>query len=594
MKQKISICTLLLIINLPFLTAQQSQIIGESGDGKTIKLIWFFKTWDKEVTGFDIKRRSTGNIKSDWQKLNSATILPSISVNKNLELNGVDAAEAARINQKLVKLIQSKKVNEISAADYLQKLRTDDKALRGLSFAIALDFDFALINGFAFYDRTPASGQTYEYGLFLVKGNKTTSKEECSFTWESGSVAPLNPKMSISAKWATRQNKLQLNWTLNEKMSEGIYLAGFNVYRKTADTWTKLTTSPSNLTGKNGYIWWDSMVSQTAPTVYGVTLQSIFGNEGKRTEFTFNPNDYPQAYHSPDLEEVGSSGVNFEGGFALKWKFPKEQEQFIKGFVIEKANLPEKYKELPSMLPPRVRNQVEKSHSVPASYVTFRIVAVYNDGTRMAGNEKMLYYLPEIKAPKPTGLTAKWRKAGNTFYADLSWNTKKPEDTLSQHYQIYASNPVNGKFAQEQTPQPVKTNQYSFPLNYSTASKYKFCVAAVNRFGHVGWMSDTALLFSPSQSLPFINFSQAVLDSNRVSLLWNYGDIWDLKGFRIYQNGNLVASEYELKKEVRNFKTPGLKWNVDYNFTIQAVSVNGVVSEISIPTTVYISKPKRK
>ena len=50
----------------------------------------------------------------------------------------------------------------------------------------------------------------------------------------------------------------------------------------------------------------------------------------------------------------------------------------------------------------------------------------------------------------------------------------------------------------------------------------------------------------------------------------------------------MVQSEYELKKDSRIFTTPKLKVGSTYNFTLQAVSENGVESDISMPQDIYI------
>jgi len=77
-------------------------------------------------------------------------------------------------------------------------------------------------------------------------------------------------------------------------------------------------------------------------------------------------------------------------------------------------------------------------------------------------------------------------------------------------------------------------------------------------------------------------------DTGRVTLTWKYDNISDLKGFRLLQNGNIVQSEYELKKDARMFVTPKLKIGATYKFNLQAVAVDGTISELSMPQEIYI------
>ncbi len=571
------------------------KLIGESADGKSVKMIWFFKTWDKSTVGFDIKRRIIEIDKpGEWEKLNSTPITPSISVTKSLSNTGIGEEEAQRLQLKLQNLIQKNQVKEISPEDYLKRLQTDNKALEGLAFAIALDYDFALINGFAFIDITPLDGKKYEYGLFLVEKSKTANKPSSIFSWLSGTKAMLNPDIVVKGKTFVRQGKVQLSWNVNTEKIKDIYVAGFNIYKKEGTAWIKINTDPVNTKSLNGkgYYWLDTTASSTASTTYGVAMQTIFKNEGDKSIYKYIPAENPPSFKSPVLEEVSSAGENFADGFAVKWLFSKDDEMFIKSFVIEKANLPDGFKNVYEIIP-RSRNMTDVTFSPPASYVSFRVVAIYLDGTRLNSNEKILYYLPVIKAPKPQNLNVTWVMENKKLYADLSWNPKNAKDTLTDYYLIYASNPVNGKFMQAGG-LPLYSNSYRFEIMFDPASRYKFGVTAVSKYKFESEMSDTAIVMSPSKKLPYIQINTIIQDSNRVQFTWTYPEIWDLKGFRVFQNGNMVASEFELNKDIRKFKTPGLKWNADYNFSVQAVSENGVVSEMSIPAGIRILITQKK
>jgi hypothetical protein len=165
-----------------------------------------------------------------------------------------------------------------------------------------------------------------------------------------------------------------------------------------------------------------------------------------------------------------------------------------------------------------------------------------------------------------------------------------PGDTLTDYYRLYLSDPLTGKFLLDAGIPPIRNNRYTYALDYNAAAKYKFCVAAIGKTMIESDLSDTAFVTSPTLELPIPGMPIATQDSNTVLISWNYPDIADLKSFRVFQNNNMVVSEFEYGKNFKQFKTPPLKWNANYNFSIQAVTESGVVSEVSVPATVIIMK----
>ncbi len=142
---------LLLSTQLLFAQYDNANLLVQSPDGKTVKLLWFIKKWNSDITGFDIKRKEG---LQDWVKLNSDPVLPEISAKKNLLVVESDKVEESRIKAKLYDLLATHNIRETGNKDYLQKLNSDDKAVQDLAVMIAHDYDLALMNGFAYVDHT--------------------------------------------------------------------------------------------------------------------------------------------------------------------------------------------------------------------------------------------------------------------------------------------------------------------------------------------------------------------------------------------------------------------------------------------------------
>jgi hypothetical protein len=584
MKKVLSAIFFLLAFTV-FASAQNYQLTGQSPDGKSLKIEWFIKKWDASVTGFDIKRRIKNG---PWVKVNSAPVIPELSLTKDISIVEPDATEQARLKEKLKTSFNASRLKEVKADEYLSKLKNDQNALAQVAIICGMDFDLALLNGFALVDRNIPSADVYEYGLFIAGGSKLLT----NMTWKYGEKPDLAIISNIYSRSTPKKTRMQLIWQTDKEKTSRAMLAGFYIYRNGA----RLNDAPRMAVddaSKMLYSVFDSGFSLTEPTRYEISAQSIFGIEGPRSSFEYKPSEHPSEYKNASVVKIESEGENFAGGIALNWLFPDEYERYLKGFKIEKANLPAGYTVISAMEQASSRKFIDKTPTAVAAYVKYKVTALYIDGTEAPSYEMTYYYLPKIKPPRPQHVKAELIVQDKRSFAKLSWDEKAPGDTLTEYYIVFASNPVTGQFMQDIGLPKIKENSFMYELEYGQAAKYKFAIMAVSKYITHGDLSDTVVLQSPSAGLPYIKVSSLNADSNKVTIVWTYPEIWDVKGFRIYQNGNMVANENQVNKSARQFTTPGLKWGASYEFSVQAVTEYGVLSEISMPSTIIIQQEKK-
>ena len=223
--------------------------------------------------------------------------------------------------------------------------------------------------------------------------------------------------------------------------------AAFNVYKRVGPVWKKLTASPIPRSGndRSRFIYFDNTSTPTQNVNYAFAMESTFGNEGKKTQYIYHPSEHPINHNVPQLAEVNSVSENFANGFNINWSFAKESEKLLKGFIVEKANLPQQYKAVSELLPTSQRTFTDKTFSPPASYVKLKVTALYKDEEQFSGNEKLVFYLPPISIPAPANVTGKWVRENDRTFIDLSWNARTPADSLIQEYHLYASDPFSDK-----------------------------------------------------------------------------------------------------------------------------------------------------
>lgn len=562
---------------------------GESADGKTLKLLWFLKTWETGLTGFDIKRR-IGN--GGWEKLSPTAIFPEISLKKSLQNVEPNEAQQSRLKAKLQNYIAQKHIWEIPASLMLKQLYAGKEMLQAITMTVAYDYDLALITGFGRVDRTAVAGSSYEYGLFFIKNDVAEDNAAATFTWKSGTAAMLDPKISITSQPVAKTKRVQLTWKLDTMQLKNTKIVGYNIYKRIGASWKKLTTSPVASSGndKSLFTYFDNTSLSNQNVQYGLSAQSLFGNEGQKTVYTYNAAENPVNHQLPVLAEVASSADNFANGFNINWTFPKELEKLLKGFTVEKANLPGDFKIVSPLLQPSQRSFTDKSFTPPGGYARLRVNVLYKDDEQLSSNEKMIFYLPAIALAPPSNVTAKWLKENDRTFIDISWEPRAASDSLLQEYHFYVSNPFDTALYLQSSMPEIKENHLRYEIFNSKTTTYRLKIVPVSRYNTEGGASDLITVNAPATVLTIPGFDSYFVDTaNRVTLRWNYNTS-EVKGFRIFQDEKLIAGDDILKKDTQSYTTAPLKDDEKYVYTLQAVNEGGIESRLSLPLDVLIYK----
>jgi hypothetical protein len=142
--------------------------------------------------------------------------------------------------------------------------------------------------------------------------------------------------------------------------------------------------------------------------------------------------------------------------------------------------------------------------------------------------------------------------------------------------------------------QQLRTNKYNYEIARGSANVYKFVVSAVGRKNMESPFSDTLAISVPSLELPQPQINKVLLDSGKAVVQWQYPDIADVKGFKLYQNTVEIADELVIKKGSTEFTTPKLEPNMAYTYTLRALTENGVISDYSLPYVIQTPPQGKK
>ncbi len=559
---------------------ESANLLAQSPDGKTVKLVWFLKSAPGDVPGFDIKRKDG---LGDWHTLNAGALLPGISMKKNLTQFESDNVEVTRIKEKLKDLLRTGKIHEYDYNTFVEKWKNNDKEIKDIMNLVALDFDLSVISGFGFVDHTVTQKIDYQYGLFIHGTNTLLGKA----TWNYGEIPDLDVVKGITSKSSPGKKGVQLIWNADVNKIKTSYVAGFNVYKRGI----RLNDRPINSRDPGDpseYVWNDASANSTVSDQYSISAESLFGIEGIIRSYTYNPADHPSDYKRAVVTQISSLGFYFKDGISIDWTFPKDQEHFIRGFYIEKDNMPDGYRRVSDLITPESRDYIDKTASPVSSPIRIRVTAVYNDKTLNPGIERLYSYFPILEPPRPQNTRVSLAMENKKLIANISWEPVMNGDSATHLYKVYLLGSASN--APDLLAEKLTLKQTSF--RYSTppgiSALYRFFVIAVGRSGAESVPGDTVSVTAPSTELPAPSIGKTTIENGKVTIQWQFPEITDVVGFRLYNDATMIADEKVLKKNAREFTTSDLLPGSINNFTVRAITEKGIIGEASAAAAVTI------
>ena len=582
--------TLFLLVCAQILHAQSenASLILQSPHGHAVKMIWFFKSWDSSYNGFDIKRRE--GLQQEWVQLNKHTIFPCLSVKKDLSNVESEKAETERLKSEEIKDIKNHIYKEIDSLTFLKRLKSDDQFLAEFSNKISEDYDLALMSGFGYVDNSPVRRIDYEYGLF----DHRTGTLLAHARWNFGEVPDLDLITEITSRSDLSKRGVQIIWNVDEAKLKAGYVHGFNIYRDGI----RLNQDPVTVKYNpeiSGYEWFDSSAHSETANQYAISSESMLDIEGIIKPYTYNPADHATKYIRATVSDLAAMGYYFKEGLKISWEFPSSGNRFLSGFYVEKDNMPAGYQRVSPLLDPATREFIDKSATPASSFIRCRVIAVYKDRSLIKSRARIYSYFPMREPPKPMNLSASGAIKNKTFTINFEWDPPMDGDSITGTYKLYLYDPFQAKLMADNSLPSIIGNHFSLAASGLKPGENKFCFSSVGKNGVESQLSDTVTVVVPTLNPPRVLGLKAVVNEDKVSLQWEYPELFDLKGFRIYDNDKPVPGQDTINKNSRSFTTGPLEYGKEHAFSISAVTINKIESELSDTTGVLLPPaPKRK
>lgn len=563
------------------------RLYGERADG-TVRLLWLPRAWPAGLDGVLVKRRAPGG---DWQPLIAAPIAPQSDPARDWSLTGLDPREQARLKQRLEAMIREGQINPLSAGEATERLVTlNRKQISGDLLRLMGDYEYALITGFATVDSAPPVG-VVEYGVFGVGPGVEEDKPLSAFTLHEG--LDNNPVEVATEKTA---QGIILRWTMAQQDCEERALAGFEVLRSPdvePPLYAGLTPTVVGYTDQLGdrYQWkfFDQGIDGEKPWRYALRPVTMFQQRREPIEVAYEP-QWSRRERFQKLAELEVETVTQprEGVVAVSWRFPESLQELITGFVVERAELPDREMVVVSPdLPPDARAFEDRITEEDGTALAYRVTALGADGPLRNSASVVMIYRDMRRPPRPENLRARLVEDTDPPSIEIAWDPLSADDELTEGFMIFADRIKEGEVLRLAGEGLLTTNRFRIAASDRAGRAYTIRVAARSRYGVKGPDAEV-VIEAPLRHLPRVRELQGGFkEDGLLDMGWTYDAVPGLAGFRIYDQDVLLADEDSLGPQARSWTTDRLAPNVYHRLTVVAVADNGVAARPSGELAVF-------
>lgn len=581
---------LLLIASALHAETQEASLFADTGED-AVRLVWEVRTWPEDVTGFVVRRRQAGG--GAWEDVTGGPVVPGFQKSKDLSNVEPDAAARTRITEAIARRLREGTLRDASRDEFLAAVRKPpDGFFVGLRYELFTDAAFAPAFGLGCIDRKVRAGQRYEYGLFpvLAGGRVGDVAATCTNLVLAEDGERLRAKDLAVARGATA---VSLSWRLPVEMADRFGVSGFHVYRATKDAADErlLMRDPvfpaGSADGWRSWAYVDKSADPAREYEYAVAPVNLFGREIPLRTTRDAP---PAGKEAEEGAGTGFKGLAVElaaGGVAVTWEFAEQPG--MTGFRVERTTLgKDDGPKLSDLLPPDARRHLDDSLLEDGRVYLYRVRAVAAEDLPIAiSPAKALVFFRIETPPAPSGLRAEWIATEGKRYLLLRWDPRGEGDRLTRSYVLYADHPTPGEVVPQASVPRIEGNEFYFEVANLEGRSYTVGIAAVGDAGQESARVETKV-YAPGQVIAAVTdlAVERTTDGKEALVRWEHAAGPELRGFRIWVNGEAGDNETRLGSDAREWRFSPLEEGTVYRFEVRALSLRG---KLSSPATVTLS-----
>ena len=471
-----------LLLSFPFFTKAQNAFLEEKNINLAIKpfyqkeehkviLRWLPKnyyTWDlANKRGYYLRRLT---IERDGKKLPDDEIAGTIqtwnfnvaspdafasSGNKNIELAGEAVYSPNEFK------IEAFNENPLIKA----KNQEEERLTRAMMNLLATDLDIkaAELMGMFFVDQKVEPNCKYRYIVNLYKIDQEERRKSQSGICDVDAQKENTQLPDIEILGAEGGDSLAI---IKWKNPTEQWFNAYNIFRDGE----KINTEPFMFSSENPnapITYLDKLPENNRAFKYQIQGLTSFGIDGQISEDVIIIGKPKPLAAIPSILDLGDVG----GSINLRWEFPMELRELIKGFVVRRSNAKEgTYTDVSPILDRGEENFTDPSPS-PTNY--YAVVAIDENNNELVSTSALALLEDNTPPAAPTGAVGIMTEDGNTT---ITWSPNTEEDLAG--YQVFVSNHANGEYVSATTNKIKQTNFYYYISTNTLNEKVYFKVAA--------------------------------------------------------------------------------------------------------------------
>ncbi len=419
-----------------------------------------------------------------------------------------------------------------------QKTQERDQRFSFALFACDQDFQVAQMAGLGIVDYNVEPGEKYLYRVFANIPEATLPMDSAVAYVGLTDVAPLPEIAEFRADFGD-QGAI-LSW--NKSMTDRFYNAF--IVEKSSDggsTYQSITDKPiintyTGIEDTDTYFKMDTLQSNDVTYQYRVFGLNPFGEKGP-------PSQVVSGKGMPTIDALPGivrHELNPDGSAVIFWKYPKNKESLINGFILESAPVQEGGYTTITTAPLNVGSRSYRIAN-PRSTGYYRIGLATDDRIVNQSFPYLIQLEDSIAPLPPQKFTTDIDTLGRV---GISWEPNTEDDLWG--YRIYRSNFKNAEFSE------ITSNPIVDPVYYDTLSlenlteKMYYKVIAVDRRDNRSGHSEILVLDKPDRIPPASPiFSRAEARAEGAFMSWNASSSSDLVGYKVFR-GVPGTAQWEL------------------------------------------------
>jgi hypothetical protein len=380
-------------------------------------------------------------------------------------------------------------VNKTGVVGIVNKVRENEQRFSFALFSADMSAHVARASGLMFTDRNVDVDEKYLYRIVINAGDTLRGSVFVS----PGDRYELPTPQNVTGDFEDAY--VHLKWDKSDHFRYTAYRVersqdGIN-FRSISDS-PLVTVSPSQTEDTRHHYAVDSLPNPTDIFYYRVKGLTPFGEQSP-------PSNVISGTAQPVVQQVPyiSAVQNVDNkSLHIRWDFPAENNNAIKGFTLERTSLPNgSFMSLaPKILPPSTREYEDNS---PELVNYYRIIALGQDGGRYPSPLFYGQLVDSIPPAFPVGLSAIVHESG---VVELTWKPNQETDIYG--YRVYKANYSSEELAQLTT-SPITSPFIVDTVNVNTLNEHVYySVMAIDRNQNHSKLSATLKVQLPDKVAP--------------------------------------------------------------------------------------------